>query len=539
MTAPVRTIAARFTAEGSEAVKRAVEQVSASARSAAERTAAAAAKAAARTVEVHNINAAMWQRSVQAAERAAHAEAAAREQAAQRIVAARQRETVAAERAAAAQVQSAARASTAIATRYGNSARAVAASFDAMAHAGRITGEAVRTMVTQSANMALMFSPTGPIVAAVGIAAISIVNLFANARAERKKLEEEAIAGLERLVNAGDLVGIRNQAREMWQGTPAKDFRDGLGPRLEALGLPFATRQILEDELAKADRLARTRVAGMKARAAEIRQVIELRRRYDDLAAAIARPSAAPRIEYPVEPITITPGTGPDVRTPRVPALPGATTRVGTPDFADRIAKLITPRLPDPTPLATKSVDEIIEAFRKTQSTLALGISDAIVGGIAGGITAAISSGSIGEALRAMTASVLAGLGDMFAQIAVRAIAMSKAMIAFQAFLTANPVVALAAAVGMMALARSMGGGRGGARGVVGGIPGAGAAASATTESATRIVFGAGGAGVAAGMTPRQFTNVTVIGPDDPRAQRAITELIRKAEGRGLRSSEQ
>ena len=49
----------------------------------------------------------------------------------------------------------------------------------------------------------------------------------------------------------------------------------------------------------------------------------------------------------------------------------------------------------------------------------------------------------------------------------------------------------------------------------------------------TRLVFGQTSATTAAGMTPRSATNVTIIGPDDPKAQRAIQELITKGNTRG------
>jgi hypothetical protein len=49
----------------------------------------------------------------------------------------------------------------------------------------------------------------------------------------------------------------------------------------------------------------------------------------------------------------------------------------------------------------------------------------------------------------------------------------------------------------------------------------------------TQLIFGQTSATTAAGMTPRQSMNVTVIGPNDPSAQRAIQELMTKANSRG------
>ena len=529
MTAPVSTLAAKFTAEGSETVRQAIDRVTRAATTAAERTTRAAAAAAARTAELAQVQGAIRQRSVQAAERAAYAEDALRQRSAQQAI-----ET--SRRMSAAQSTHAAQTGRAVSDRYGMMALSVSSSLNQMAFTGKVTGAGLRNVLVQTGAVATsVLGKGGPWAAAISVAALALTSFFARAKAEQEEFARSWSETMKRLVNAHDLRGLRDQARDLWEGTAAEKFRDGLGPRLQRLGLPFATVELLERELALADRLARTRTAGMRARAEEIRQVIELRKRYDELLETISPKGGAParRIDYPTATITIGAGEGPTVPAVAIPTsvTERGVTRVGAPDLSG----LLTPRLPDPTRLATKSAEEIIEAFRANQSTLSLGISDALVGGIAGGIMAAALSGSIDEALRAMTASVLAGLGDMFAQIAVRAIAMSKAMIAFQAFLTANPVVALAAAVAMLVLAQSMGGGRRGGGFGGGGFSSAGAAASASNESATRIVFGQGTLNVAAGMTPRVFVHNTIIGPDDPRAQRAIGDLLAKIESRGAR----
>jgi len=53
------------------------------------------------------------------------------------------------------------------------------------------------------------------------------------------------------------------------------------------------------------------------------------------------------------------------------------------------------------------------------------------------------------------------------------------------------------------------------------------------TPMQSPIVFGSTSASTAVGMQPRQAMNFTIIGPNDPSAQRAIQELMRKAESRG------
>jgi len=49
----------------------------------------------------------------------------------------------------------------------------------------------------------------------------------------------------------------------------------------------------------------------------------------------------------------------------------------------------------------------------------------------------------------------------------------------------------------------------------------------------TQLVFGSTSATTGSGMNPMTPMNVTVIGPNDPSAQRAIQELMNKANNRG------
>lgn len=537
MTGPVRTIAAKFTAEGSETVKRAIEQVTATATQASERAASAAKAAAARIVETQQVSAQMFQRSRQAAERAAYAEATAREEAARRAIAATQR-------VADAQMLTVARTGSIVQSRAATAAKSVAISLDMIASTGAVTREHLRRVATDAANMALLFGKGGPVLAAIGITGLALFNLFANARAERKKLEEESIDGLKRMVNVGDHEGMRTRQKELWEGTPAGDFKDGVA----AIEASIAALSVAWNP-------DRETIAGFLARQRQIdierEKLKPLREEYDRLTAAILKVNNTPRPapgQLPAQ--VITPGVRPQfMGAPLEPrgtvdysplekradeALAGARRALlGDPEeFAKQLAKDIADALKG----VDITGDEIIKKFRKLQTPLSNGIADSLLAGIGGGIAIAINSGSIGEAFRGLASTVLAGLGDMIAAIAVKAIAASALMIKFQSWLTLNPVAALGAAVALMALARAMGGGSraGGASGGASSHAGYAGTAAAIAESSTRLVFGNNSVGTAAGMTPRQTNNVVIIGPDDPRAQRAITDLLRKAEGRGL-----
>ncbi|MFZ9903601.1 MAG: hypothetical protein ACO3FT_08095, partial [Ilumatobacteraceae bacterium] len=117
---------------------------------------------------------------------------------------------------------------------------------------------------------------------------------------------------------------------------------------------------------------------------------------------------------------------------------------------------------------------------------------------------------------------------------ALEAIKFGKLMQSIQAFMVRHPALAVASAIAMLALARSLGGSvEGGSMTAIGGPGGLSYGAAGATSPAQQIIFGATSATTAAGMTPRQSMNVTVIGPNDPSAQRAIQELMMKADSRG------
>jgi hypothetical protein len=174
--------------------------------------------------------------------------------------------------------------------------------------------------------------------------------------------------------------------------------------------------------------------------------------------------------------------------------------------------------------------------------TFANGVTQGILDGFALGIERAIASGSLGEGWKALSAQMLAGLGGAMIEFGASAKVFGVLMERIQNALgTLQGARAVAASVALIAAGaalkgvasrmfdgRGAAGGSGGFGSGSGGITGLGG-----TESVTRLVFGPTSAGVAAGMTPRAYNNFVVIGPNDPTAQRAIEEIIRKSERRG------
>lgn len=184
----------------------------------------------------------------------------------------------------------------------------------------------------------------------------------------------------------------------------------------------------------------------------------------------------------------------------------------------------------DETFLDVMRVDEI-------KDTLAGGISSSIEGGFTSGIAAAISSGKISDAWKAMGQSIIQNIANAMVQVALKAINFAKMLASIQKFMIAHPVLAIAAAVALLAFARANGGSSsasdttmaGGASGLTYGMT----SGSPMIAPPTPIVFGGTSAGTASGISPQPPMNFNIIGPNDPNAQRAIQELMRKADSRG------
>lgn len=168
------------------------------------------------------------------------------------------------------------------------------------------------------------------------------------------------------------------------------------------------------------------------------------------------------------------------------------------------------------------------------KETLADGIRNAIESGIMAGMEMAIASGRIGDAFRAMGQAIVRSMASAMVRVAMEAIKLGSMLDRIREFMILHPKTAVITAIAMLALARSLGGGvGGGAMTAVGGPGGLSYGVAGAVSPAQQIIFGATSATTAAGMTPRQSMNVTIIGPNDPTAQRAIQELMTKAESRG------
>lgn len=188
------------------------------------------------------------------------------------------------------------------------------------------------------------------------------------------------------------------------------------------------------------------------------------------------------------------------------------------------------------TALGTIGANTMLPVGAVIGAGLSEGIASGIEGGVRSGLEGALASGRIGDAFKAMGQSIIQSMARAMVDVALKAINFSKMLASITKFMAGHPILALAAATALLAMARASGGGAGtGSMSAIGGPGGLtySAAGAMGSMAPTQLIFGATSATTAAGMTPRQSMNVTVIGPNDPSAQRAIQELMAKADSRG------
>jgi hypothetical protein len=175
--------------------------------------------------------------------------------------------------------------------------------------------------------------------------------------------------------------------------------------------------------------------------------------------------------------------------------------------------------------------DELYAALEAWSSSVANSIVDAF----AMSLERAAASGRLSEGWKALGAGLLGGLGTVLVDFGKKSMMASTLMkqildgigrfMPQASFAAGLALVALGSAMrGTASNATVFGSGRGGG----GGVGFAGAGGMRFDDTFTRVTYGPTNANVAAGMEPRRAMNITVIGPNDPQAQRQIQELISK-----------
>jgi hypothetical protein len=163
------------------------------------------------------------------------------------------------------------------------------------------------------------------------------------------------------------------------------------------------------------------------------------------------------------------------------------------------------------------------------------GVANSVADAFAMSLERAAASGRLSEGWKALGAGLLGGLGTVLVEFGKKSMMASTLMkqildgigrfMPQASFAAGLALVALGSAMrGTASNATVFGSGRGGG----GGVGFAGAGGMRFDDTFTRVTYGPTNASTAAGMQPRAAMNVTVIGPNDPQAQRQIQELISK-----------
>jgi hypothetical protein len=158
------------------------------------------------------------------------------------------------------------------------------------------------------------------------------------------------------------------------------------------------------------------------------------------------------------------------------------------------------------------------------------------------GFEAAFATGSISKGFKAFGSAMLSGLGGMLQSFGKQALLASTLMTKLmESFGSLNPYVAVAASIALIALGGALkgaassafgGGGQSANVSTMGGGYGGGSMRS-SAQTLPTLTYGPTSAASGSAIRPASAMNVTIIGPNDPSAQRAMQELIMKADRRG------
>lgn len=102
--------------------------------------------------------------------------------------------------------------------RLGMGARGLASGLETMARSGQASGEALKHVVAQGADMAFLFGGAGPIIGAIGILGVAIYNLFDRARKEMVATRTKFVQELEQMGRAGDLGAATQKQGQLFSG---------------------------------------------------------------------------------------------------------------------------------------------------------------------------------------------------------------------------------------------------------------------------------------------------------------------------------
>lgn len=130
----------------------------------------------------------------------------------------------------------------ALAARQATAAQSGARSLEAVSRAAQATGDGLNGIISQVSQLALGFGTTGPLVAAIGISTLAIVQMFQRAQQERTKLVVDLAADFERIANMS-VVAQGRAAVKLYSGDANAGLDENGLPKLARFGVEELRRQ--------------------------------------------------------------------------------------------------------------------------------------------------------------------------------------------------------------------------------------------------------------------------------------------------------
>lgn len=439
---------------------------------------------------------------------------------------------------------------------WGTASRQIAGGLEQIARTGKVTGESLKSIISNGAEMAFMFGAGGPIVAAIGITGVAIyqgiTGRMKEAREEARRFQEE-IAGVRR---AGNLMGAGDISQRLFSGDRFAVQQEGESARafearqLGVLGIQRKISGLNATYQSGVDpRTGELLASAIKAKQ-EIKEWTPILEEYtkkhqqaaaavDELAAAEGRRAlTASRMAL----AGIRPGATGILSNQQIGG-PGGYSRflgdilsgqTGTP-FAYGPVRGAANLMGTGSP----ATNAMVENMKAVGEMAGRGFVDTLASTIEAGISKAFEKGAnIGGIFAAMGQAALSGIGSVMVQIG-RATLASFAFIESikNAIMALNPAVGVAASLGLIALGAVLqgAGGRMGTNAAGGGGGYGSAYGSGAGYGSTVIDRGIIDPTRGAGVTARSSNvySVTIIGPNDPKAKREFQELLRYADTRG------
>lgn len=473
-------------------------------------------------------------------------------------------------------------------TRSARAVQGVTRGLEVMARTGTVSGRSLDQIIAQTSRLALGFGEGGLLVGAIGIGTAAIVEMFNRTRKELEKTQEEFSTRLVEMARSANLAGIEGRygtATELKSGDP---FMRALGrsafPKLsdteflkqsggiDALNaeqqrltaLVASNHSIFRQGSTDADKLREVTDALTTAQK-QYNQALKIGQMVMEQVTAETKPGKSKKEKpdrlddwlmneiaksipgFHESSITLSPQlralemvddeNGLDKLMAKYDPFFKLRKEAKNAELQLREVRVKPAKVTWIPPDQAQANEEWIRYAENVGKQLASTIGDSI----GKGFEALFSKGGgLKAGFKALTGSLLEGLGDMFEQAgkhALLGLSFIKGIV--DSIASMNPVTGIAAAVGLIALGAAMK--SAGASVAASGASGGGASyygASSSSVHSTSYVNPAAPAAAsysAAGLhsVSPVIVNATIIGKDDPSAQRQLLEMIARAQRRG------